>query len=185
MPIPTEVVGSLPRPQCPFSFPHHPIISPQPDAPLSLPKGTQPLTAQPDLQKAYADYDAGTISRDELVEAQDKAAEDSVTKMSQTGETLVTDGEQRASSFATYPIIDTLGGKGLADNLAADGQYFVRSFLLRPMLSYPSAERDRDDCVCRTGANAIWVGSGDLRRRPSQAIAPSQERSFEVQDICV
>ena len=46
--------------------------------------------------------------------------------MLQTGETLVTDGEQRASSFATYPIIDTLGGKGLADNLAADGQYFVR-----------------------------------------------------------
>lgn len=46
--------------------------------------------------------------------------------MSQTGETLVTDGEQRASSFATYPIIDSLGGKGLADNLAADGQYFVR-----------------------------------------------------------
>ena len=45
--------------------------------------------------------------------------------MLQTGETLVTDGEQRASSFATYPIIDTLGGKGLAGNLAADGQYFV------------------------------------------------------------
>ena len=49
-----------------------------------------------------------------------------MTQMAQTGETLVTDGEQRASSFATYPIIDTLGGKGLADNLAADGQYFVR-----------------------------------------------------------
>ena len=45
--------------------------------------------------------------------------------MSATGETLLTDGEQRASSFATYPIIDTLGGSGLADNLAADGQYFA------------------------------------------------------------
>lgn len=45
--------------------------------------------------------------------------------MSQTGETLLTDGEQRASSFATYPIIDTLGGAGLASNLAADGQYFA------------------------------------------------------------
>ena len=45
--------------------------------------------------------------------------------MAATGETLLTDGEQRASSFATYPIIDTLGGSGLADNLAADGQYFA------------------------------------------------------------
>ena len=45
--------------------------------------------------------------------------------MSEAGETLITDGEQRASSFATYPITDTLGGTGLADNLAADGQYFA------------------------------------------------------------
>ena len=45
--------------------------------------------------------------------------------MSQTGEMYVTDGEQRASSFATYPVTDTLGGTGLASNLAADGQYFA------------------------------------------------------------
>jgi hypothetical protein len=45
--------------------------------------------------------------------------------MAETGETLITDGEQRASSFATYPITDTLGGTGLASNLAADGQYFA------------------------------------------------------------
>ena len=37
----------------------------------------------------------------------------------------MTDGEQRASSFATYPIIDTLGGAGLGSNLAADGQCFA------------------------------------------------------------
>lgn len=90
---------------------------------LNDPQST-PLTPL-DLQKAYADYDAGTISHEELIAAQDKAAEDSVIKMAETGETLLTDGEQRASSFATYPIIDTLGGKGLASNLAADGQYFV------------------------------------------------------------
>ena len=45
--------------------------------------------------------------------------------MEETGEILVTDGEQRISSFATYPIIDTLGGGGLADNLKPDGQYFA------------------------------------------------------------
>lgn len=100
-----------------FPFPH--LLKPSP------PQST-PLTIV-DLQKAYADYDAGTISREELIAAQDKAAEDSVLKMAETGETLLTDGEQRASSFATYPIIDTLGGKGLASNLAAGGQYFVSS----------------------------------------------------------
>ena len=45
--------------------------------------------------------------------------------MEATGAPIVSDGEQRASSFATYPITDTLGGTGLADNLAADGQYFA------------------------------------------------------------
>ena len=93
MGIPTEVVGSLPRPTY--------------------------------LQKAYADYDAGKIQQTEFEKVQDKAVEDSLAKMSGTGEVLITDGEQRASSFATYPITDTLSGTGLAEGLAADGQYFA------------------------------------------------------------
>ncbi|KAI9757529.1 MAG: hypothetical protein M4579_003442 [Chaenotheca gracillima] len=93
MTIPTEVVGSLPRPTY--------------------------------LQQALADWDAGKATQADVVKAQDKAAEDSVKRMEQTGETLVTDGEQRVSSFATYPITDTLGGTGLAEGLAADGQYFA------------------------------------------------------------
>ncbi|KAI9724276.1 MAG: hypothetical protein M1828_003700 [Chrysothrix sp. TS-e1954] len=93
MPVPTECVGSLPRPEY--------------------------------LQEAMASYDAGNISLQELQKSQDKAAEDSVTRMAQTGQALLTDGEQRASSFATYPIIDTLGGAGLADNMKPDGQYFA------------------------------------------------------------
>lgn len=75
--IPTEVVGSLPRPKS--------------------------------LQEAFANYDAGKIDHDALIKEQDKAAKDSVQRMEETGEPLVTDGEQRVSSFATYPIIDTLG----------------------------------------------------------------------------
>ena len=51
-----------------------------------------------DLQKAYADYDAGKISKDEFAKAQDKSAEDSLSRMAETGEVLITDGEQRASS---------------------------------------------------------------------------------------
>jgi methionine synthase II (cobalamin-independent) len=93
MPIPTELVGSLPRPM--------------------------------KLQEAFQAYDEGKIGHDELVALQDEAARDSIERLEQTGETFVTDGEQRESSFATYPITDTLAGTGLADNLAGDGQYFA------------------------------------------------------------
>ena len=93
MSIPTEPVGSLPRPA--------------------------------KLQAALADYDAGKISREELTRAQDEACRDSIQRMEATGSPIVSDGEQRASSFATYPLTDTLGGTGLAKNLAADGQYFA------------------------------------------------------------
>jgi methionine synthase II (cobalamin-independent) len=93
MPLPTENVGSLPRPTT--------------------------------LQSAIAAYDRGEISFDDLAAEQDAACRDSIERMEATGAPIVSDGEQRASSFATYPITDTLAGTGLADNLAADGQYFA------------------------------------------------------------
>ncbi len=93
MPIPTEPVGSLPRPA--------------------------------KLQAAIADYDAGKITQTELKVEQDAACKDSIERMEATGAPIVSDGEQRASSFATYPLADTLAGTGLADNLAGDGQYFA------------------------------------------------------------
>ena len=91
--IPTEPVGSLPRPS--------------------------------KLQAAYADYDAGKISKDELEAEQDEAVRDSISRMEATGSPIVSDGEQRWSSFATYAITDTLAGTGLAANLAPGGQYFA------------------------------------------------------------
>jgi methionine synthase II (cobalamin-independent) len=93
MPIPTELVGSLPRPT--------------------------------KLQETYEAYDQGQISWEQLQAEQDAAAEDSIKRLEATGQDVVTDGEQRESSFATYPITDTLAGTGLADNLAGDGQYFA------------------------------------------------------------
>jgi methionine synthase II (cobalamin-independent) len=93
MGIPTELVGSLPRPMT--------------------------------LQQAYADYDEGKITWQQLQAEQDAAAEDSIHRLEATGEPIVTDGEQRESSFATYSITDTLAGTGLADNLAGDGQFFA------------------------------------------------------------
>ena len=93
MAIPTELVGSLPRPM--------------------------------KLQEAYEAYDQGQIAWAELQAEQDAAAEDSIRRLEEVGEPIVTDGEQRESSFATYPITDTLAGTGLADNLAGDGQFFA------------------------------------------------------------
>jgi methionine synthase II (cobalamin-independent) len=77
------------------------------------------------LQKAYADYDAGKIKKSDLEHEQDAACLDSIKRMEAAGSPIVSDGEQRMSSFATYPIVDTLAGTGLAPNLAADGQYFA------------------------------------------------------------
>ncbi len=93
MQIPTENVGSLPRPM--------------------------------KLQEAIAAYDAGEITKEELKVVQDEACLDSIKRMEEAGAEIVSDGEQRVSSFATYPLADTLAGTGLADNLAGDGQYFA------------------------------------------------------------
>jgi methionine synthase II (cobalamin-independent) len=77
------------------------------------------------LQEAYADYDEGKIGFEDLQAQQDEAAEDSIRRLEETGEPIVTDGEQRESSFATYNLTDTLAGTGLADGLAGDGQFFA------------------------------------------------------------
>ena len=79
--IPTEPVGSLPRPSS--------------------------------LQAAYAAYDEGRITREELETEQDAAVEDSIGRGEATGAPIISDGEQRWSSFATYAITDTLAGTGL------------------------------------------------------------------------
>jgi methionine synthase II (cobalamin-independent) len=74
------------------------------------------------LQVAYADYDAGAISRGDLERAQDVAVRDSIERMEATGSPIISDGEQRRSSFATYSITETLAGTGLAPNLGPGGQ---------------------------------------------------------------
>jgi methionine synthase II (cobalamin-independent) len=92
--IPTEPVGSLPRPTW--------------------------------LQQAYARYDAGEITREELEAQQEKAVRDTIEHYEATPAPIISDGEQRWSSFATYALTDTLAGTGLADHLAGDGgQYFA------------------------------------------------------------
>jgi len=91
--IPTENVGSLPRPTA--------------------------------LQEAYAAYDAGKINLTQLESEQEAAVRDTIKRFEATGSPIISDGEQRWSSFATYPLTDTLAGTGLAEKLAGGGQYFA------------------------------------------------------------
>ena len=91
--IPTEPVGSIPRPL--------------------------------KLQQAYADYDAKKIPKEQLEQEQNAAVVDTLERFEATGSPIISDGEQRVSSFATYPIADTLAGSGLAPHLAPGGQYFA------------------------------------------------------------
>ena len=79
--IPTEPVGSLPRPL--------------------------------KLQQAYVAYDAKKITKEQLQAEQQAAVEDTIKRFEASGSPIITDGEQRISSFATYPIADTLAGTGL------------------------------------------------------------------------
>lgn len=82
MAIPTEPIGSIPRPA--------------------------------ELLRTIGAHAAGKASAEQLEEAYENAVCDTLRRFEATGSPIVTDGEQRKSSFATYPL------EGLT-NLAPDG----------------------------------------------------------------
>ena len=82
MTLPTEPIGSIPRPV--------------------------------ELMNGMAAFGAGRIGKDALEALFDGAVRDTIQRFEQTGSPVITDGEQRKPSFATYPI------HGLA-NLAPGG----------------------------------------------------------------
>lgn len=85
MPIPTELVGSLPRPSCTFSVTYQQLAK-------------RASLSDIDLHQAFNEYDSGKISKEELIKIQDKATEESLEGLKATLETYITDGDQRASS---------------------------------------------------------------------------------------
>ncbi|MGI8423412.1 MAG: hypothetical protein ACR2NO_04785, partial [Chloroflexota bacterium] len=91
--IPTEPIGSLPRPA--------------------------------KLQAAYAAYDAGEIALEALEAEQEAAVKDTIERFEATGSPIITDGEQRWSSFATYPFMTTMAGTGLNSCCGPGGQTFA------------------------------------------------------------
>jgi 5-methyltetrahydropteroyltriglutamate--homocysteine methyltransferase len=83
MTIPTEPIGSIPRPAA--------------------------------LLTAMRSFAAGTITGEALETAYSDAVRDTLARFEATGSPMVTDGEQRKSSFATYPLdgIDNLAPGGV------------------------------------------------------------------------
>ena len=84
MTLPTEPIGSIPRPQA--------------------------------LQDGIRAASAGTLSSEALEALFDDAVRDTLRRFEATGSPVVTDGEQRKPSFATYPVagLATRGSGGVA-----------------------------------------------------------------------
>lgn len=91
--LPTEQVGSLPRPGR--------------------------------LQRAVLDAEIGAISDDELAREQDLAVRDTLDRLAATGSPIVSDGEQRRQSFASYPLAGDDVTEGPVFAVFADGHHRV------------------------------------------------------------
>jgi 5-methyltetrahydropteroyltriglutamate--homocysteine methyltransferase len=87
------------------------------DSMAAMTLSTEPIGSfprPPELLAAVADHAAGRIGRADLDARYDDAVRQTVATLERLGSPVVTDGEQRKPSFATYPLA------GL-DNLAPDG----------------------------------------------------------------
>lgn len=91
--LPTEQVGSLPRPSR--------------------------------LQRAVLDAEIGAVSDDELAHEQDLAVRDTLDRLAETGSPIVSDGEQRRQSFASYPLAGGDVTEGPVFAVFADGHHRV------------------------------------------------------------
>ena len=91
--LPTEQVGSLPRPAR--------------------------------LQRAVLDAEIGAISADELASEQKFAVRDTIERLAATGSPIVSDGEQRRHSFASYPLASDSIEEGPVFAVFADGHHRV------------------------------------------------------------
>lgn len=91
--LPTEPVGSLPRPAR--------------------------------LQRAVLDTELGLVSQWELETEQDLAVRDTLQRMEATGAPILSDGEQRRQSFASYPLGTEDVAEGPVFAVFADGHHRV------------------------------------------------------------
>lgn len=102
--LPTEQVGSLPRPAR--------------------------------LQRTVIDAEIGSVSRAELAAEQELAVQDTVERLASTGSPIVSDGEQRRQSFASYPLASDEVEEGPVFAVFADGHHRVVPSLAKAPFRY-------------------------------------------------
>ncbi|MGR9074443.1 MAG: 5-methyltetrahydropteroyltriglutamate--homocysteine methyltransferase, partial [Gammaproteobacteria bacterium] len=83
---------------------------------MSIP--TEPIGSiprSPDLLAVLKRFRSGGASADEVDEAYEAALRDTVRRFEATGSPVITDGEQRKSSFLTYPLegLSNIDGDGI------------------------------------------------------------------------
>jgi 5-methyltetrahydropteroyltriglutamate--homocysteine methyltransferase len=72
-----------------------------------MPIPTEPIGSiprSPELMQGMAAFASGSLSPDRMESLFDAAVRDTIWRFEETGSPVVTDGEQRKPSFATYPI---------------------------------------------------------------------------------
>ncbi|MBK0420894.1 hypothetical protein JD292_02210 [Leucobacter sp. CSA2] len=97
--LPTEQVGSIPRPAR--------------------------------LQRAVLDAEIGQVTPEELAAEQERAVADTIAALVATGSPIVSDGEQRRQSFASYPLGTDEVEAGPVFAVFADGHHRVVPSLAR------------------------------------------------------
>ncbi|RZT64453.1 hypothetical protein [Leucobacter luti] len=108
--LPTEAVGSLPRPSR--------------------------------LQRVVLDAETGLASQEELRAEQDRAVADTIERFAATGSPIVSDGEQRRQSFASYPLGTEDLSVGPVFAVFADGHHRVIPSLARAPFAFKSWAAD-------------------------------------------
>ena len=93
------------------------------------PVGSVPRAAR--LQQAVLQAEAGLLSAEELAAEQDAAVRETLRRFAETGSPILSDGEQRRSSFATYPVGREDAEAGAVFAVFADGHHRVLPRLVR------------------------------------------------------
>lgn len=108
--LPTEQVGSLPRPVR--------------------------------LQRAVLDREIGAATAAELALEQERAVESTLSRLAETGSPIVSDGEQRRQSFASYPLAGNEVEAGPVFAVFADGHHRVVPRLVQAPFRFRSWAAD-------------------------------------------
>lgn len=77
------------------------------------------------LQRAVLDAAAGLTDPEAVRSEEDRAVRDTLMRMEETGSPVLSDGEQRRQSFATYPFGGEQMGEGQVFAVFADGHHRV------------------------------------------------------------